>query len=493
MARPPASSPRAASWYSPRPLAQRVTDFFHINVGSHPTSTGLWNLSALALEFPPLWNPSDASGHETEAFGDSIASDREFIILRFCEGLMLVAPIAALGYWALGSTGAAACSMFVCLCAALSRFVVCYGVNATTAVQFTIGGLWISILAGVLGSGGLTSPILVGTTLFPILAGLTIGGSAPWKWGLAGAMISIISGALEFTGYMPPPFVLPDAAPPPLRAALIVVTIAVTLLATMLQLRVYQRAHIALDQARSAAACADELKTTILRAVSHELRTPMNGILNLSEMLRETEDRTEQLELLSGLETSGSRLMGLVEDILDFVEVSSGHTIPRPTLVSPNDLTWTTLRSLAPKAQRKSLRLELGVGETVPTRILADEHQLQRSIEIVVDNAIKFTKAGSICVTVSNRGTAVRWTVTDTGPGVPEDARMAIFSLFERADTSDSRSHQGLGLGLALLSVFTNAWGGQAGFTTTTGKGSSFWFELPLSLATEPPHRVQAA
>lgn len=453
----------------PRSLSRQLTDLVRL-FRSYRFS--VWTLFSREVRRPKTASLGAVS---SDARHD-ITCSRSFLVRRFCEGLSILAPITAVVYWVLGVWFAALCGIFTGLCAAASLVVIARGHDAGYAAHIAIGGLWACVLATVLGSGGLDSPMLVGAILFPALAGLTIGGTSTLVWGIAGAVIPGLAMGLEVAGTLPSPFVL-SSAPVMLRVACIVVACSIAVLAMLLQRRLFEQASRSLEAARVQAESADELKSTILRAVGRELRAPLARILKRSAELK---IKSEQMSL-NEVEASSRELGQLVENVLDFAEISSGHTKPHLTRVNPAEFTIVHLRKRAHIMIEKGLRLEFGCGETVPPDVMGDPYQLARCMDIALTNVARFTKQGSIYVIVSDREAVIRWTVMSDGMAVNRATKTEILSQIGQTKFGNVRLSHGFGLDIALLSVFANAWGGRAGFSAPSDHGGGFWFELPTN------------
>jgi signal transduction histidine kinase/CheY-like chemotaxis protein len=225
------------------------------------------------------------------------------------------------------------------------------------------------------------------------------------------------------------------------------------------------------------------LKSTFLANITHEIRTPMNGIQGISELLIEGEEDAERREYLHSLNSSAKSLLTLLENVIDYAKVEAGNLTldnvdfdPRASLddaVLPN-------RDLA---SLKRIHISTSVASDVPASLRADRIRVTQTLANLVNNAVKFTDAGSVHLSIARieHGTdsVVRFEVRDTGPGIPDAAREKIFDPFVQADDSLSRKHGGAGLGLAIGRQLVQLMGGRMGFETELGKGTTFWFTIP--------------
>lgn len=244
---------------------------------------------------------------------------------------------------------------------------------------------------------------------------------------------------------------------------------------------------------------ADRLKDQFLANTSHELRTPLNGIIGLSESLLDGLDRfppEQQREELRLIISSGKRLAGLVNDLLDFSKLREGELQLRQRPVDVRSLADIVLRVSRPLAMEKELLLLNDVPADCPP-VLADEDRLQQVLLNLVGNAIKFTDRGHVRVGAQFRGAGdgasagsdtaelppplLTIFVEDTGIGIPADKQQAIFNAFEQADGSIERIYGGTGLGLAISKSLVELHGGTIRVQSEEGKGAVFYFTLPVA------------
>jgi two-component system sensor histidine kinase ChiS len=227
----------------------------------------------------------------------------------------------------------------------------------------------------------------------------------------------------------------------------------------------------------------DRLKDQFLANTSHELRTPLNGIIGLSEALKDQLTDTEQKEDLEMIIVSGRRLRNLVNDILDFSKLKEQEIKIHTKPLDVKTLSEVVVRVLRPLLEGREVDLQLEMDEKLPL-VEADEDRLQQILYNLIGNAIKFTSEGTVSVNARPKGGFLEVEVADTGIGIDEEKQPAIFNAFEQADGSIERQYGGTGLGLSISKKLVELHGGDIWVKSTKGKGSSFFFTLPISSET---------
>jgi signal transduction histidine kinase/CheY-like chemotaxis protein len=249
-----------------------------------------------------------------------------------------------------------------------------------------------------------------------------------------------------------------------------------------------QQAMDVAEAARAAAEAANAAKSAFLANMSHEIRTPMNGVLGMTELLLESELTAEQREGLNVIKSSAETLLTVINDILDFSKIEAGRLDLDPVPVLLRDLLSDTLRGLAPQAHSKHLELTCDVAAEVADAVWVDPVRLRQVLINLVGNAIKFTHQGEVSVQVAvvaaeGEVQRVRFSVSDTGIGIPAEKLQAIFQPFTQADGSTTRRFGGTGLGLTICDRLIQMMGGRIWVESTLGQGSTFHFEVPLRRA----------
>ena len=246
----------------------------------------------------------------------------------------------------------------------------------------------------------------------------------------------------------------------------------------------------ALDRAHA----SGKAKSAFLADMSHELKTPMTGVIDAVGLLLRTPLDTRQRRYAEITRDSARALLCMVDDILDFSRLEAGKLALAIADVNVAGLARDVVTLLEPRARDRGLELTLSVDDRMPAWLRVDGGRLRQILFNLIGNAIKFTDAGHVRVTLAarpsrGRSFRVRCTVQDTGVGIARQAQARLFERFTQADAARQPQRGGTGLGLAICKQLVDLMGGRIGVTSTPGRGSSFWFELVCP----PGHPVRAA
>lgn len=245
-----------------------------------------------------------------------------------------------------------------------------------------------------------------------------------------------------------------------------------------------------LAEAKAAAERASLAKSEFLAVMSHEIRTPLHGFTNLMELLDRSTLSDSQRTYVDTLRSTGQDLSRLLGDILDMAQIEAGRTRLDYVAFDLTALLDDLIAHGTSAAKAKDLGFEADLAPNLPGAVLGDERAVRRIVTKFLDNAIKFTAAGTIRLNVllSDKG-RVHFAVTDCGCGVPPEQRDAIFAPFTQVDSSSRREHGGSGLGLAICKSLAVMMGGTIGMKPAQAGGSVFWCSLPLPATDEVPEQ----
>ena len=246
-------------------------------------------------------------------------------------------------------------------------------------------------------------------------------------------------------------------------------------------------------EAEQEARAADRAKGQFLSHVSHEIRTPMNGVLGMAELLLAEDLAPVHREQVEVIGKSASALLALVNDVLDLSRIEARHMLLRPRDYSFRKMVGDVLRLLAPRAAERNVELRLHIDSALPDEIHGDPERLRQVFLNLVGNGVGFTRKGSVTVTVEPLERIVpviRCEVCDTGAGIRPEVQTQLFQPFAQGQSSASHGFGGTGLGLVISKNIIELMGGEIGFHSTHGVGSTFWFRIPLIPARGSPAPV---
>ena len=251
--------------------------------------------------------------------------------------------------------------------------------------------------------------------------------------------------------------------------------------------------------ARDSARASTMAKSAFIANISHELRTPMNALLGMAQLLERADLPKQQADHVKVMLEAGRGLQTLLDDVIALTRDDDDALEDEDC--DPVQTARAVTRLLQPRAWEKRLRLTLTTGANLP-RVAADPRRVRQALLKLVDNALKFTERGLVEIRVEPETGAtgapmVRFAISDTGPGVSQEAAGRLFKPFSPGDNSYARKEQGAGLGLAVTKRIVEQAGGQIGFESSPGDGALFWFTLPVSghagMTATPGHPAENA
>jgi signal transduction histidine kinase/ActR/RegA family two-component response regulator len=249
-----------------------------------------------------------------------------------------------------------------------------------------------------------------------------------------------------------------------------------------------EQARHAVDEARRNAEEATRAKADFLAAMSHEIRTPMNAVIGMTTLLRSTALSPEQRESVDLIQMSGDHLLGVINDILDFSKIEADRLTIEYAPFSVTECVAAAVQLVMARAQEKRLGLRTEFASPPPALLAGDATRLRQILVNLLSNAVKFTDQGEVVVRIEwsplpAGGAELRFTVRDTGIGIPPDRMDRLFQRFSQVDTSTTRRYGGTGLGLAISRRLAELHGGAMAAASALGKGSSFTFTIKTQAA----------
>lgn len=274
-----------------------------------------------------------------------------------------------------------------------------------------------------------------------------------------------------------------------LTALLFLASVLQALALVLRRSQAWQLQSMQAERARSEAEREAQVKGAFLATMSHEIRTPMNGVIGMTQLLAETHLDTEQQHYVGTIRRSCEALLRILNDILDYSKIEAGRLQIETVAFDLRQVVEECCSLFSPHSRQSGIPLELEIAGDLPARVSGDPVRIRQVLINLLGNAFKFTRQGRIVLRVRSQvrpgghPPELRFEVQDTGIGIADVQRARLFESFSQGDSSITRKYGGTGLGLSICRLLVDLMGGEIGVHTVYGKGSMFWFTLPLVTA----------
>jgi signal transduction histidine kinase/CheY-like chemotaxis protein len=348
---------------------------------------------------------------------------------------------------------------------------------------------------GVWVTGGVYSPRLAWMLLLPLTPFYVINRRAGTFWMLVVVVLQLVMAILTHGGWLPA-FETGKAHVFSSYLTYTLVTVALIVVPLMYddlyrQALEKSRSHQReLEARREELEHASEMREHFIASVSHELRTPMNAILGFNALLlARLGDKPEARKVLNHTRQSADHLMTVINDILDYSQLQAGHLVIQPETFELRKTVQHAFELFLPRVKSMDLAYRIELDEGLPQWVHTDRHRLMQVLVNLLGNALKFTHQGQVLLRVQWENPGVLFSVQDTGIGIAQDRQAQIFNRFIQANGDIQALYGGNGLGLAISRTLVHLLGGDIVFESEKGRGSHFWFRLPLDACAAPEQK----